>query len=305
VRVAAIDIGTNSTRLLVADWDGDALTRVKTDTRITRLGRGMDVTGRLDAEAIQGTLAVAEGYLAEARALGAARVMTVATSAARDAANGDELSASAAAFGLDVRILTGDEEAALAFAGATRGLETGEHLVIDAGGGSTELVVGSDGHVRVAASLDLGCVRLTERWLAHDPPDPEEITGLEMEVEAGVSDAAKALAPLPDEAIAAGGTATTLAAIHLGLRTYDADAVDGTPLDITRLTSLRDELAAVTVAEIAAMPIVQPGRADVLVAGASLLVAAVQVLRLQKLVVRDRDILDGVAMAAVRGRGRP
>lgn len=297
MRVAAIDIGTNSTRLLVADWDGATLARVKADTRITRLGRGVDVTGRLDAEAIEDTLAVAEGYLAEAQALGAAKVMTVATSAARDAANGQELLARAAALGLDVRILTGDEEAELAFAGATRGLETGEHLVIDAGGGSTELVVGSDGHVRAAVSLDLGCVRLAERWFAHDPPDPEEITGLEMEVEAVVPEA-DALAPLQGEAIAVGGTATTLAAIHLGLRTYDADAVDGTPLDIARLTSLRDELAAVTVAEIAGMPIVQPGRADVLVAGASLLVAVARTLGLGRLVVRDRDILDGVAMRA-------
>lgn len=302
MRVAAVDIGTNSTRLLVADWDGRVLARVKADTRITRLGRGVDVTGRLDAEAIDETLAVAEGYLAEARALGAGKVMTVATSAARDAANGAELLARAAELGLDVRILTGDEEAALAFAGATSGLPSGEHLVIDAGGGSTELVVGTDGHVRVAVSLDLGCVRLTERWLAHDPPDPEEIAGLEMEVEGEVSRAADALAPLPDQAIAVGGTATTLAAIHLGLRAYDADAVDGTSLDVARLVSLRDELAVVTVAEIAATPIVQPGRADVLLAGASLLLAAAQVLRLQRLVVRDRDILDGVAMR-VAGAG--
>lgn len=298
MRVAAIDIGTNSTRLLVADWDGTALARVKADTRITRLGRGVDVTGRLDAEAIEDTLAAAEGYLVEARALGAAKVMTVSTSAARDASNSEEFLARAADLGLDVRILTGDEEAALAFAGATKGLEKGEHLVVDAGGGSTELVVGSDSRVRVALSLDLGCVRLSERWLAHDPPDPEEIAGLEMEVHEAVSGVAEALAPLPDEAIAVGGTATTLAGLHLGLRTYDADMVDGTPLDFTPLVSLRDELAVVTVAEIAAMPIVQPGRADVLVAGASLLVAATRTLGLARLLVRDRDILDGIAMKA-------
>jgi exopolyphosphatase/guanosine-5'-triphosphate,3'-diphosphate pyrophosphatase len=206
--------------------------------------------------------------------------------------------ASAAAVGLDVRILSGDEEAELAFSGATQGLDVGEHLVIDVGGGSTELVVGRDGTVRAAASLDLGCVRLTERWIAHDPPDPEEMAGLQMEVEEGISGAAGALAPLPDQAIAVGGTATTLAAIHLGLRVYDADAVDQTPLDTARLTSLRDELGALTVAEIAAMPIVQPGRADVLVAGTSLLVVAATVLRLRGLIVRDRDILDGVAMKA-------
>lgn len=298
MRVAAIDVGTNSSRLLIAEFEGGALRRVHAESSITRLGRGVDATGRLSDQAVTDTLDCLAEYRDRIAADGVERTVAVATSAARDAANVGDFLARALAGGTEVSILSGEEEARLAFAGATLGMRGGEQLVVDAGGGSTELVVGADGAVWDARSLDFGCVRLTERFLKHDPPTRDELAALAGEVREGVEPLAAELAPLPEQAIAVGGTATTLGALAHGLPSYDADVVDRTPMGRGHLVELRDRLAEMTVAQIAAMPVMQPGRADVLVAGASILAAVVDTLSLTSLVIRDRDILDGLALVA-------
>lgn len=298
MRVAAVDVGTNSTRLLIADLYGGELRRVHAESRITRLGRGVDATGRLSEKAVQQTLEVLQAYSTRIAADGVVRTLAVATSAARDVENASEFLARAAETGMALRILDGDEEARLAFAGATFGHGEDEHLVVDVGGGSTELAVGVDGQLWAARSLDLGCVRLSERYLKSDPPAASELAALSAEARDLLESAAAELAPLPDEALAVGGTATTLASIAYGLEAYDAEVVDQTPLSCNELAALRDRLASMHVAEIAAMPVVQPGRADVLVAGASLLLTVVETLRLTGVIVRDQDILEGIALAA-------
>jgi exopolyphosphatase / guanosine-5'-triphosphate,3'-diphosphate pyrophosphatase len=298
VRVAAVDAGTNSTRLLIADWDGQELTRVAARSHITRLGRGVDATGRLSAEGLDATierLAEYRDLIVEHRAV---RTIAVATSAARDASNADELIARGARVDMNLRVISGREEAEASYAGATIGMGYGEHLVIDVGGGSTELIVGSGGEVRQALSLDLGCVRLTERHLHHDPPTEEELAAIAGRTGTLVGLLLPDVEPIPAEAIAVGGTATTLGAILLDLDTYDPDAVDLTPMTRVELGEIRDRLARMTAAEIARIPVVQPGRADVLVAGAELFVALADVMGLESLVVRDRDMLDGLAIEA-------
>ena len=298
MRVAAVDAGTNSTRLLIADWDGASLARVHVESRITRLGLGVDASGRLADEAIDATLRAMADYRDRIAVSGVERTVAVATSAARDAANGEEFLARATAAATPLRILTGDQEATLAFAGATLGVPGDEHLVIDVGGGSTELVVGGGAAVRAAISLDLGCVRLAERYLHSDPPTPDELAALAAEVDSMVRTAAPDLPALPSRGIAVGGTATTLAAIRHGLARYDADVVDMTEMLPSELRELRDRLAVMPVAEIAGMPVVQRGRADVLVGGAALLSAVVDALGLEGVTVRDHDILDGLALLA-------
>lgn len=298
LRVAAVDVGTNSTRLLVADFEGGSLKRVHAESRITRLGRGVDATGRLSEDAIETTLACLAAYSERMAAEGVERSVAVATSAARDADNSADFLARAAEAGTPVAILSGEDEAHLAFAGATSGEPAGEHLVVDVGGGSTELVVGAGGEVWAARSLDVGCVRLSERFLKHDPPTREELHGVTEEVREVAEPVAAELAPLPSEAIAVGGTATTIASIFLGLDSYDADVVDRTRLERDEAAAIRDRLAATPVAQIAAMPVMQPGRADVLVAGASILIAVIDTLGLAGITIRDRDILDGLALAA-------
>lgn len=298
MKVAAIDVGTNSTRLLIAEWDGAALERLHAESHVTRLGRGVDATGRLDGEGIRSTIAWLAQYQGRVAREGVERVVAVATSAARDAANVGEFIEQAAAVGMRVRVLSGDEEARYSFAGATLGRGAGEQMVIDAGGGSTELVAGHDGELRLVRSIDVGCVRLTERHLKHDPPTQDELAAVAAEAGAAFGPVLADIGAVPEEAVAVGGTATTLAAIQLGLVDYDDAQVDCTPLDRAQMQGLRDRLAAMTVAQIADMPIVQPGRADVLVAGAALLLAIMEVLGLRRYVVRDRDILDGLALQA-------
>jgi exopolyphosphatase / guanosine-5'-triphosphate,3'-diphosphate pyrophosphatase len=300
MRVAAVDVGTNTTRLLIADWDGRRLTRVLVRTHVTRLGRGVDATKSLSEEGIRATLERLSEYKDLIEAEGVARTVVVATSAARDAKNSQELLDGAQALGMPLRIISGREEAEVSFRGATADLDSRERLVIDVGGGSTELIRGSGESIGSAISLDLGCVRLTERFLTTDPPTRRELDAIAGRAGSLVGAILPELVPIPEAAIAVGGTATTLGAIFLGLDAYDAETVDLTPLSREVLGELRDRLAAMTVAEIAKIPVVQPGRADVLVAGAELLVALADVLGLGALVVRDSDMLDGLAMEAAR-----
>jgi exopolyphosphatase/guanosine-5'-triphosphate,3'-diphosphate pyrophosphatase len=305
--VAAVDIGSNSVRLLVVDGGG---VRQRRDITTTRLAAGVDATGRLDDAAIARTVGALAAFRATWEALGVATeprtVRAVATSAVRDAADRDRfLAPAAAALGVDVDVVDGLEEASLGFAGASLAVPTVPPVaVVDVGGGSTELVVGPpDGGGRPIASvsLQLGCVRLTERALAGDPPTADEVATARAVV-ARVLD--EGLARLAERAggtpgvgtlVGVAGTATTLAALHLGLDAYEEDRIHGAVIPAADLAALADRLVAMTVAERDALGPVQPGRAEVLHGGALVLAAVVERLGVDRLVVSEADSLDAVA----------
>jgi exopolyphosphatase / guanosine-5'-triphosphate,3'-diphosphate pyrophosphatase len=308
-RVAAIDCGTNSIRLLVADIDPASGTLRDVDRRmeIVRLGEDVDRTGMLSGAALERTFAACERYAAAITRHRAERVRFVATSASRDAGNRDVfVSGVLELIGVEPEVVTGEDEAALSFGGATRelvGRAPGPYLVVDIGGGSTEFVLGSEGPV-AARSLDLGCVRLTERYLRTDPPTPAEIAVARAEagrlVEIAAVDVPMAQART---LVGVAGTVTTLAAIALGLTGYDAEATHLSVLPMSEVHALSAQLLAMTRAERAAIPVMHPGRADVIGGGALVLEAVVdQVTTLtgiDQLVVSEHDILDGIAWSQV------
>ena len=303
MRIAVADVGTNSTRLLIADVDGAAAAPREVDRRsvVTRLGEDVDATGRLADSAMDRVRVVLADYRGAVRAMGAVRAIAVLTSAVRDAANGpafvDEVRAR---FGFDARELSGDEEARLTYLGATcRRPRARPTLVIDVGGGSTELVVGAGEELRFHVSTQAGVVRQTERHLRADPPRPAELRALTDDVRAifaaEVPDAARAL---PEAAIAVAGTATSLAAIELELEPYDPARVEGHVLELAACEALRDRLAAMPLAERRALPGLHPDRAQVIVAGAVLLVEALRRFSLDRVEVSEHDLLYGAALSA-------
>ncbi len=286
-RVAVVDIGTNSTRLLVAEV-GDGVRELDRRTIVTRLGEGVDRTGRLGAEPQARVLAALETFR---EAIAGADVRTaVMTSAVRDAANGAELVERVEReHGLPARTLSGEEEARLTYRGATALRDDAEPLlVIDVGGGSTELVVGTRGEVSFHASTQNGVVRHTERHLHHDPPTPEELRELADDVQVPVAPAAAA--------VAVAGTATSCAAIDLALVPYDAARVEGHVLGIDRLRAIRDQLAVLTLPQREAVPGLHPDRAPVIVAGVVILLRVLEAYGLDRVEVSERDILWGVAL---------
>ncbi len=295
-RLAAIDVGTNTVLLLVAERRGDALVPVLERAEITRLGRGVDATGRLDPAAIRDTVAVVAEYARAARALGVAEPACVATSAARDAANGEEFFAAArAAAGVEPRIIAGDEEARLVYASAWRDFGgRGPLAVLDVGGGSTEFIVGEGPAPRARVSLQVGAVRLTERHVRSDPPTAGELAQVR-------TAAREALRPLADLAAGPGarlvgvaGTVTTLSAVSQALPAYDAERVHGATLRRDELEALIGKLAPMTVAARAALPGMEPKRADVIVAGAAVVAAAMDVAGFDRLTVSDRGVRWGL-----------
>jgi exopolyphosphatase / guanosine-5'-triphosphate,3'-diphosphate pyrophosphatase len=290
-RVAAVDIGTNSTRLLIADGD----TELARASIVTRLGDGVERTGRLSEAAQQRVLDVLAGFRPEIDACDAAAA--VMTSAVRDAANGPAFAERVTrTLGFAPRTLSGDEEAQLTYAGATHG-RTGEFVVIDIGGGSTELVT-STAHV----STQIGVVRHSERHLHSDPP-------LAVELENLTSDVRKALmahVPVrmrenPVKGIAVAGTPTQCAAIDLGLAEYDADRVEGHILTVSRLRELLAELAALSLAQRGAVTGLDPARAPVIVAGIAILLEVVNCLGLEQVEASEHDILWGLARSTTQG----
>ncbi|WP_052666095.1 Ppx/GppA phosphatase family protein [Nitriliruptor alkaliphilus] len=299
---AAVDVGTNSVRLLVVDGDGD---RVLRELTITRLGQGVDATGRLHPEALERTIDAIARYAEIWRDHGVEDAVRIAsTSAIRDATNRDDFFAGVRRVaGVDAEVLTGQEEAALAFAGAAGAVEVATPTaVVDLGGGSTELVVGdADGEVVGSVSLQLGCVRLTERFLHGDPPTTDELRAAEVYVHARLDEADRTLgaegASLHEVAslIGVAGTSTTLAALHLGLDAYREEAIHGAAIPAPDLVALTGDLVARTAAERAALGPVQPGREDVLHGGAVVLAAIVTRYGLPELVVSEADGLDGLA----------
>jgi len=309
-RVAAIDCGTNSIRLLVADVDPDAGTLVDLTRRmeVVRLGQGVDRTGRLAPEALERTLAAARRYADECRELGVEATRFVATSASRDAENRqDFVDGVLDALGVEPEVVDGQEEARLSFRGATgvlAGRHPGPFLVVDLGGGSTELVLGTT-RPDAAYSMDVGCVRMTERHLRSDPPTPAELLAAHADVAAAL-DAAAQVVPLGDAVTLVGlaGTVTTVTAHALGLPAYDPHAIDGSVLPVEGVLVACDDLVLRSRAERAALGFMHPGRVDVIGAGALVWHDVVTRVRdevaaaggeLTEVVTSEHDILDGIA----------
>jgi exopolyphosphatase / guanosine-5'-triphosphate,3'-diphosphate pyrophosphatase len=299
MRVAAVDLGTNSTRLLVADVDDGRLEEVARRLKITRLGEGVDERKRLLPAPIARVRNVLTDFRREAEQLGAERTLAIATSAVRDAENGEAFLGEVEwSYGFTARLLTGHEEAQLTFRGVSLGRELAEEtLVIDIGGGSTELVAGGPDGLHFHDSLDIGCVRLTERFLHSDPPASEEL-------EACAAAARALLAErVPDElrptsAIGVAGTVTSLAALDLGLDEYDAERIHGHALSSEAVAEQLARLASLPVSERRELPALEPERAPVIVAGAVILREALDQFGLDGLEASERDILDGAALEA-------
>jgi exopolyphosphatase / guanosine-5'-triphosphate,3'-diphosphate pyrophosphatase len=304
MRVAVVDIGTNSTRLLVAEVEGEAVTELDRRTIVTRLGEGLEATGRLaDAATERVSKALAE-YREAIDGLGAERVIAVATSAMRDAENGpdfrDEI---AQRFGIDARTISGDEEARLTFLGATAGRLVGaQTLVIDIGGGSTEYVTGQPGadpdfHV----STRMGSVRQTERHLRSDPPDEAELAALAEDARAIIEGNVPAEVRERLEAgIAVAGTATSLAAIDQELDPYDPERVHGYGLGQATCERLLARLAELPLERRRGVTGLHPDRAPTIVAGAGILLESMRACGLDEVEISERDILHGAALAASR-----
>ena len=302
MRVAVVDLGTNSTRLLVADVRDGRVEELTRRTTVTRLGEGVDASGRLADEAMERVFAAVAEYRAAIDELGAERTVAVATSAARDSANGDEFRAALLdRYAIDARTISGDEEARLTFLGATAAREPGARsVVIDIGGGSTEFVVGRAGEPPAFhVSTQAGSVRQTERHLPSDPPPPDELAPLREEVrgivEAGVPADMRASV---EAGLAVAGTATQLAAIDQRLDPYDPDRVDGYALTLAACERMLGELAALPLAERREVPGLHPDRAPTIVAGAAILVEAMSAFELEAVEVSEADILHGAALSA-------
>lgn len=304
-RVAAIDCGTNSVRLLIADVVGDELRDVERLMEIVRLGQGVDKTGRLAPEALERTFTAMRGYRKLIDKHGATAVRVVATSATRDAANRQEfVDGVREIFGVEPEVITGAEEAELSFTGATKGLERlalpRPYLVVDIGGGSTEFVVGSD-RVESALSVDIGCVRLTERHLK-DAGDPPSVAALE----AVVADIETALDSVTDQVpverahtlVGLAGTVTTIAGIALDLPAYDPERIHHAILTAAQIHDVTRRLVAMTHGERAMVPVMHPGRVDVIGAGGLILDRIVRRFAFAQVVVSEHDILDGIAWSA-------
>jgi exopolyphosphatase/guanosine-5'-triphosphate,3'-diphosphate pyrophosphatase len=288
VRVAAVDLGTNTTRLLVADIDDGRLAEVHRETRITGLGEGVDVRRRLLPAPIARVRNALTDYRRTLEQLGAERTLAVATSAVRDAENGEAfLGEIEWSYGFAARAVSGDEEAQLTRRGVAPPAGT---LVVDIGGGSTELIV-DDFH----ASLDIGSVRFTERFVHTDPPDPRELAECARAVHAILEEHVQTDAQV---AIGVAGTVTTLAALDLGLERYDRERVHGHRLTTAGARAQLERLAALPLHDRQALPAIDPNRAPVIVAGAVILVSVLDHLGLDAIEVSERDILDGIAFAA-------
>jgi exopolyphosphatase/guanosine-5'-triphosphate,3'-diphosphate pyrophosphatase len=300
--VAAIDCGTNSVRLLVADVpeSGDgALTDLTRRMEIVRLGEGVDRTGRLAPPALARTRAALADYAAEIRQLGAERVRMVATSATRDAANADEFAAMVHdAIGVAPEVVSGDEEARLSYLGAVRGLRTSARppfLVMDIGGGSTEFVTG-DEDVHRAMSVDVGCVRMTERHLYDDPPTPAQVAAAEADIEAAVDRAVTAVAGRRARTLVGlAGSVTTVAGIALGLPAYQPARIHHARISYEQVAKVTADLLGMPRRDRLALPVMHPGRADVIAAGALILRIALASAGAVEVTVSEHDILDGIA----------
>lgn len=311
-RVAAIDCGTNSIRLLIADIDRSSgaanLTDVVREMRVVRLGQGVDATGELAPEALDRTFAAAADYARLIKEHGAERIRFVATSASRDARNRDVfVDGIRDLLGVEPEVISGDEEAALSFAGASSVLpilDGHQVLVVDLGGGSTEFVLGTAAGVTAAKSVDIGCVRLTERHLRNDPPTAEQIAAAEADVDAAMVRAGRDV-PLERATAVVGvaGSVTTITAHALRLPGYSPAAIHGAELPIGEVRAAATDLLGMTRARRAALPYMHPGRVDVIGAGGLVWRRILERMgeltggRITAATASEHDILDGIALS--------
>jgi exopolyphosphatase/guanosine-5'-triphosphate,3'-diphosphate pyrophosphatase len=302
VNVAVVDIGSNSTRLLVATvTEGQVTAELSRHSRVTRLGAGVDADGRLREDAMDRVFAVLDGYRTEIDAHGCRRALAVLTSAVRDSANGQEFAASVRdRYGLDPHVLTGDEEAQLTYLGATDDRDRSDRtptLVLDIGGGSTEIVIGSGAEAAFHVSTQAGVVRQTERHFSDDPPTREQLDALATDVRAILR------AAVPHErrtsvqhGLGVAGTATSLAAIAQRLDPYDPERVHGFLLKADDCDEILERLAAMTVEERREVPGLHPDRAPTIVAGVVIFREVLSLFGLQRIEISEHDILRGAAV---------
>jgi exopolyphosphatase / guanosine-5'-triphosphate,3'-diphosphate pyrophosphatase len=311
LRVAAIDCGTNSVRLLVADVDRAARRLSDVDRRleIVRLGQGVDATGRLAAEPLARTLRALRSYQRIIREASASAVRMVATSATRDAANAGEFVAGVRdILGIEPEVLSGEDEARLSFLGATEeltGRVAAPYLVTDIGGGSTEFVVGAPGAVTAAVSVNIGCVRMTERHLRHDPPGGDEIAAARADIDAAL-DVVAGKIPVTSARTLVGlaGSVTTVAALVLGLDSYQAARIHHSRVSAAAVAEVTASLLAQTRAGRRRLAVMHPGRVDVIGGGALVLTRIMERFGFDEVLVSEHDILDGLAWSLAEGTGR-
>jgi exopolyphosphatase/guanosine-5'-triphosphate,3'-diphosphate pyrophosphatase len=304
--VAVVDIGSNSTRLLIAEVDGGRVSEIERQSRVTRLGRGVDLSGQLSAEAIEAACMAVGDYVALCREAGVERIESIATSAVRDASNGSAFVAELRErFALSARVLDGEEEARLTYVGATCERPPAEPtLVVDIGGGSTELIVGTGAEIAFHASLQAGVVRHSERHISSDPPTTLELEALAKDVRAlieaaiGNQPAAAAVA-----GIAVAGTPTSLASIEIGLEPYDPKQVHGHTLTLGSIQRLLSQLASAPLSKRVEITGLHPDRAPNIVAGVVILVETMRAFGLERVVVSEHDILYGTAITTVSALG--
>lgn len=300
MRVAAIDCGTNSIRLLVADVSGDQLHEVDRRMIVVRLGEGVDETGRFAAAALERTFVACDEYARVIDECGAQRVRFVATSATRDASNRDEFFAGVRdRLGIDPEVISGEEEASLSFRGAVFGLPLdaipAPRLVVDIGGGSTEFVLG-DVSPSAAVSVNIGCVRMTERHLHSDPPTVEEIRATEADIDRALDRAGEVVDWREARTlIGVAGTVTTVVALVHGLTAYDPAAIHGLSATLAEVEDITARLLAMPREQRAALSVMHPGRVDVIGGGAMVLRAIMRRTGMSPVVASETDILDGVA----------
>jgi len=303
MRVAAIDCGTNSIRLLIADIDGNNFREVVRDMEIVRLGQGVDETGQFHPDAIARTLAAVDKFAAEIAKRGVEKIRFCATSATRDATNRhlfvdgvrDRL-------GIELEVISGDEEAALSFAGAIKDLDpsNGPFLVVDIGGGSTEFVFGTS-TVEAARSVNIGCVRMTERHFASDPASVQQIESARTDIQAAIAQAA-AVVPITQAKtlVAVAGTATTVAAAALNLPEYDRYAIHLSRISAQQTHDAATMFATSTREQRLALGYMHPGRVDVIAAGSLVLSEIMKATGATEFVASESDILDGMAFSLAR-----
>jgi exopolyphosphatase/guanosine-5'-triphosphate,3'-diphosphate pyrophosphatase len=299
-RVAAIDCGTNSIRLLIADIAGDNFQEITREMEIVRLGQGVDATGKFDLEAIERTLAATKKYAEIIASKGVEKIRFCATSATRDASNRDLfIDGVREILGIEPEVIPGTEEAELSFIGATKGLTHTEspYLVVDIGGGSTEFVLG-DSEVKYAKSVNIGCVRMSERHLNKAPQDPLAVQKAIQDIDDAIAEAAY-IVPIKEAKtlIAVAGTATTVAAAALGLSEYDRYSIHLSRIPAAKVFEVAQMFSLMSREEIAALGYMHPGRVDVIAAGSLVLARVMLATGATEFVASESDILDGMAWA--------
>ena len=303
MRVAAIDCGTNSIRLLIADIDGNNFREVVRDMEIVRLGQGVDETGQFHPDAIARTLAAVDKFAAEIAKRGVEKIRFCATSATRDATNRHLfVDGVRERLGIELEVISGDEEAALSFAGAIKDLDpsNGPFLVVDIGGGSTEFVFGTS-TVEAARSVNIGCVRMTERHFASDPAKSEQIEAARTDIQAAIAQAA-AVVPITQAKtlVAVAGTATTVAAAALELPEYDRYAIHLSRISAQQTHDAATMFANTTREQRLQLGYMHPGRVDVIAAGALVLSEIMKATGATEFIASESDILDGMAFSLAR-----